>query len=73
MLVQRIYGDWHARFDAELIAYLSIDERSFPTARSAFKNPDLDVRAFLKLANSFRLRRLREEGTSGWKLKHRVA
>jgi hypothetical protein len=71
-LVNRFDGEWPARFEGELMAYLSIDERSFPTARRAFERPDLDVRSFLELSDAFRSPHLWERTSDGWSLRHRV-
>jgi hypothetical protein len=72
-LVQRFDGEWPARFETELMEYLSIDARSFPMARKAFSNPDLDVAAFVEHAAAFRPPHLWEDSPDGWKLRRRVS
>ena len=72
-LVQRFDGEWPARFETELMEYLSIDARSFPMARKAFLNPDLDVAAFVEHAAAFRPPHLWEDSPDGWKLRRRVS
>jgi len=53
--------------------YLSIDPRSFPTARSEFEHPDLSVAAFLEHADAFRSPHLWDSGWDGWRLRSVVA
>jgi N-acetyl sugar amidotransferase len=72
-LVHRFDGEWPARFETELMEYLSIDARSFPVARAAFERPDLDVPAFLEHADAFRSPHLWESGPDGWRLRHLVS
>ena len=71
-LVRRFDGEWPARFETELMEYISIDARSFPVARAAFERPDLDVPTFLALADEFRSPHLWQDGPDGWTLRHAV-
>ncbi len=72
-LVHRFDGEWPARYATELMAYLSIDERSFPIARKAFVHPDLNVPLFIEHADAFRSPHLWAVGAEGWRLRHLVS
>jgi N-acetyl sugar amidotransferase len=72
-LVHRFDGEWPARFENELMEYLSIDAHSFPTVRSAFDRPDLSVAAFLEHADAFRSPHLWDPGPDGWRLRSVVS
>jgi N-acetyl sugar amidotransferase len=71
-LVKRFDGEWPARFEPELMEYLSIDE-SFGVAASQFSDPVMDKERFLALADEFRSPHLWERSDGEWVLKHQVA
>lgn len=71
-LVHRFDGEWPARFEDELMRYLSIDERSFGAVRGEFDVPDLDPGTFRSRADGFRSPHLWRHGADGWELRHRV-
>ena len=71
-LVKRFDGEWPARFEPELMEYLSIDE-SFGVAASQFSDPVMDKERFLTLADEFRSPHLWERSDGEWVLKHQVA
>lgn len=72
MLVKRFDGEWPARFDDELMRYLSIDEKTFPKASKQFKNPILTKELFQEMADEFRSPHLWKNDADGWKLRHTV-
>lgn len=54
LLVQKFDHEFPERFIDELLAYLSIDEKSFGSARKNFEQPDMTREYFENLMNSFR-------------------
>ncbi len=72
-LVHRFDGEWPARFEDELMRYLSIDERSFGSVRAEFDTPDLTPDSFRDRADAFRPPHLWRSTADGWELRHRVA
>lgn len=71
-LVRRFDGEWPARFEDELMRYLSIDERSFGAVREEFDVPDLTPDTFRERADAFRSPHLWRSTPDGWELRHRV-
>ena len=71
-LVHRFDGEWPTRFDQELMAYLSIPQREFPIASTAFDEPMMTVKRFLVIADEFRSPHLWERSGNAWNLRHRV-
>lgn len=71
-LVHRFDGEWPARFESELMEYLSIDPRLGNDVVNAFDEPRMTKEYFLHTADNFRSPHLwkREDGT--WKLRHSV-
>ena len=53
-LVKRFDGEWPARFETELMEYLSIPKKEFPVAHDAFAEPIMTKESFLRLADDFR-------------------
>jgi len=53
-LVERFDGEYPARFEAELMDYLSLPADQFPRASAAFEQPMMDRSYFLDLADRFR-------------------
>jgi N-acetyl sugar amidotransferase len=71
-LVKRFDGEWPARFENELMDYLSIPEKELPIASKQFETPIMTKDHFLQLADSFRSPHLWEQTDEGWKLRHTV-
>jgi N-acetyl sugar amidotransferase len=71
-LVKRFDGEWPARFEAELMAYLSIPPAEFPVAARAFDQPTMTKDGFLALADRFRSPHLWRQTDAGWQLRHAV-
>lgn len=71
-LVRRFDGEWPARFERELMEYLSINEREFPVASKEFDNPIMSKASFLELADSFRSPHLWRKVGDSWELRHKV-
>jgi N-acetyl sugar amidotransferase len=71
-LVKRFDGEWPARFEDELMQYLSIPEKEFPAAAKGFDTPIMTKDYFLSLADRFRSPHLWEKQNGGWKLRHTV-
>lgn len=71
-LVKRFDGEWPARFDEELMRYLSIPSNEFPVASNAFEQPFLTKEMFIDMADRFRSPHLWALHGSDWKLKHAV-
>ncbi len=71
-LVKRFDGEWPARFETELMEYLSIPKKEFPVAHDAFVEPIMTKDSFLRLADDFRSPHLWTKETGEWKLRHTV-
>jgi N-acetyl sugar amidotransferase len=71
-LVKRFDGEWPARFETELMEYLSIPKKEFPVAHEAFAEPIMTKESFLRLADDFRSPHLWTKETGEWKLRHVV-
>jgi N-acetyl sugar amidotransferase len=71
-LVKRFDGEWPARFDAELMEYLSIPEKSFPIASKAFDEPIMTKDRFIAMADRFRSPHLWQKVDGQWRLRHTV-
>ena len=72
-LVRRFDGEWPARFETELMQYLSMPAKEFPVAHQQFERPIMTKDSFLELADTFRSPHLWEKTESGWKLRHQVS
>lgn len=72
-LVRRFDGEWPARFESELMAFLSIPEKEFPVAAKQFKHPIMTKDVFLALADEFRSPHLWKQENAQWKLRYQVA
>jgi N-acetyl sugar amidotransferase len=53
-LVRRFDGEFPRRFEKEVFQYLSLDDKTFPTASKMFEQPLMDEDYFTQLANRFR-------------------
>ena len=71
-LVRRFDGEWPARFEHELMEYLSIPEKEFPAAAKAFAQPLMTKDAFVAMADRFRSPHLWKHENGEWRLRHRV-
>lgn len=71
-LVKRFDGEWPARFEHELMEYLSIPESVFPQAHAQFERPIMTKESFLALADGFRSPHLWKQTESGWQLRGTV-
>jgi len=71
-LVKRFDGEWPARFDTELMAYMSMPEKEFPVAHHAFAEPIMTKESFLRLADTFRSPHLWVNNQGRWELRHAV-
>jgi N-acetyl sugar amidotransferase len=71
-LVKRFDGEWPARFDTELMEYLSIPGKEFPVASKAFEEPILTKDKFIAMADRFRSPHLWKKEAGEWKLRHTV-
>lgn len=72
-LVHRFDGEWPARFESDLMRYLSVDPRLGSRCLSNFESPLMTKEAFLELADKFRSPHLWEMNSDGWVLKHKVS
>ncbi len=71
-LVHRFDGEWPARFEDELMQYLSVDSRLGEEVRREFVSPEMTKDLFLEIADSFRSPHLWLHDGSDWVLRHRV-
>jgi N-acetyl sugar amidotransferase len=71
-LVKRFDGEWPARFEPELMEYLSIPKKEFPAAHEAFAEPIMTKESFQRLADDFRSPHLWTKESDEWKLRHVV-
>jgi N-acetyl sugar amidotransferase len=71
-LVKKFDGEWPARFENELMNYLSVDPRLGSKVRDQFKSPDMSKDLFIEMADQFRSPHLWEKLNGTWKLKHTV-
>ena len=72
-LVNRFDGEWPARFETELMQYLSIDPRMGSKVLSQFQNPTMTKESFLDLADEFRSPHLWMQEGETWKLRSQVS
>lgn len=72
-LVQRFDGEWPARFEDELMTYLSIGEREFGAVNKEFTNPIMTKDSLFDLAEQFRSPHLWEKKDGVWSLRHVVS
>jgi hypothetical protein len=71
-LVHRFDGEWPARFEGDLMRYLSVDPRLGEKCLANFKNPVMTKENFQDLADEFRSPHLWTKTSNGWTLKHVV-
>jgi N-acetyl sugar amidotransferase len=71
-LVKRFDGEWPARFETELMQYLSVNQKELPQAWAQFEEPLMTKESFLRLADRFRSPHLWMREGGEWKLRHTV-
>jgi N-acetyl sugar amidotransferase len=71
-LVRRFDGEWPARFENELMEYLTVNPRELPQAFKQFDDPVMTKESFLRLADRFRSPHLWMKVDGQWKLRHTV-
>lgn len=71
-LVRRFDGEWPARFENDLMDYISLPEHSFPECAGLFEAPVVDTSYFQALADRFRSPHLWLRQNNEWLLRHTV-
>lgn len=71
-LVRRFDGEWPARFENELMDYISLHEDRFPECAHLFEAPVVDTSYFHALANKFRSPHLWDRKNGEWVLRNTV-
>lgn len=71
-LVRKFDGEWPARFETELMNYLSVGEKEFPKAHREFDNPIMTKERFIEMADRFRSPHLWRQMNGQWELRHAV-
>lgn len=71
-LVRKYDGEWPARFEDELMAYLSIDPEHFPEASKMFEEPIMDREYFMHLCDRFRSPHIWRYDNGKWCLRSTV-
>lgn len=71
-LAKRFDGEWPARFEDELMAYMSLPEKEYPVAHHEFDEPIMTKASFWALADRFRSPHLWEKVGNEWRLRHAV-
>lgn len=71
-LIKRYDGEYPARFEDDLMHYLSIPEKEFPEAARQFERPVIDRDYFLSLADTFRSPHLWKYEDGAWVLRHKI-
>ena len=71
-LVKKYDGEWPARFENELMHYLSIDPEHFPEASKMFEQPMMDKEYFMHLCDRFRSPHIWKHANGEWILRSTV-
>lgn len=71
-LVKKYDGEWPARFEDELMQYLSIDPEHFPEASKMFEQPMMDKEYFMHLCDRFRSPHIWKYTNGQWSLRNTV-
>lgn len=71
-LVRRFDGEWPARFEGELMEYLSVDPRLGAEVLSQFSQPRMTTESFLRHCDEFRSPHLWTKSNEEWTLRHQV-
>ena len=69
-LVNRFDQEYPSRFLNEILTYLSLPKKEFPTASKMFENPIMDKKYFDLLCDNFRSPHLWCHENEEWKLRH---
>lgn len=72
-LVHRFDGEWPARFEEELMQYLSVDPRLGKETLRQFKEPQMSKETFLELCDTFRSPHLWTKANGQWRLRSQVS
>jgi N-acetyl sugar amidotransferase len=73
VLVRKFDGEWPARFERELMAYLSVGSGEFPVAAEQFDRPLMTREYLWDLADEFRSPHLWRNDGGTWVLRHTVS
>jgi hypothetical protein len=71
-LVRKFDGEWPARFEEDLMRYLTVDKRLGPKCLANFEKPIMEKSDFLRIADNFRSPHLWEKQNNEWRLKFTV-
>lgn len=71
-LVKKYDGEYPARFENELMQYLSIDPEHFPEASKMFEQPIMDKEYFMHLCDRFRSPHIWKYADGQWILRNTV-
>lgn len=71
-LVKKYDGEWPARFEKELMQYLSIDPKNFPEASKMFEQPIMDKEYFMHICDRFRSPHIWKYDNCEWSLRQTV-
>jgi len=71
-LVRRYDGEWPARFEKELMEYISLPAERFPECADRFESPEIDKDYFLALGDRFRSPHLWDHADGKWFLRRTV-
>lgn len=71
-LVRKFDGEWPARFEPELMDYISLPEEQFPEAKGVFESPSVDREYFEALGDQFRSPHLWDYVDGKWLLRRTV-
>ena len=71
-LVKKFDGEWPARFENDLMQYLSVDERLGEKTLGCFDEPRMTKDSFIELSHKFRSPHLWKKESEGWVLRHQV-
>jgi N-acetyl sugar amidotransferase len=71
-LVKKYDGEWPARFEQELMQYLTIDKKEFPKASKMFEQPIMDKEYFMHLCDRFRSPHIWKFDNGEWKLRNTI-
>lgn len=71
-LVKKFDGEYPERFSEEIMRYLSIPEKQFPTASKKFETPIMTREYFDDLSDQFRSPHLWTRNNGKWELRHTV-
>ena len=70
--MRKFDGEWPARFEPELMDYISLPEEQCPEAKGLFESPSVDREYFEALGNQFRSPHLWDYVDGKWQLRRTV-